>query len=102
MEQLPTTDQRRNSTLHDPTSDGSGQFKREKKEKEKREGVGCHRSEINTNKAHERLKEPVLLLPLVLSSIYRTTQRADTQCLRETNNRKPSDFCHVYNCLLAN
>ena len=33
MEQLPTTDQRRNSTLHDPTSDGSGQFKRKRKKK---------------------------------------------------------------------
>ena len=36
MEQLPTTDQRRNSTLHDPTSDGSGQFKREREKKKKK------------------------------------------------------------------
>ena len=47
MEQLPTTDQRRNSTLDDPTSDGSGQSKSkgkgQKKAKEKGgagEGVG--------------------------------------------------------------
>ena len=45
MEQLPTTDQRRNSTLHDPTSDGSGQWKGKvqdiKRQKEKEElGVG--------------------------------------------------------------
>ena len=40
MEQLPTTDQRRNSTLHDPTSDGSGQRKRKGKgqKKAKRKG----------------------------------------------------------------
>ena len=44
MEQLPTTDQRRNSTLHDPTSDGSGQWKSkgkgQKKAKVKRGGGG--------------------------------------------------------------
>ena len=60
--------------------------------------VDCHRSEINT-KAHERLKERVLLLALVLSSIYSTTQRAERVSLRDKQPETESFFsCLENNC----